>query len=188
MKVKFDAQNGEIFLKETSNLVYCVEPLYNIGDSLLGGVVVYIFDDSGEHGLIAATGNTFEDLPYYEYNWSANGETIPDCSGTSIGLGSYNTDQILAYSTYSLSGYTGAEGIKVYVGSDWFLPSKDEFEQMMIQKDFCNLSSTSYYLTSSQGTLEDTKCWTWWGTLGFRESTNVIANPNHMATRAARYF
>ena len=113
-----------------------------IGDIIQGGILFY----SGITVLIAAT----EDIIILLY-WD-NFKNAVSGTSTSLGSGVTNTTEIISVCTgntmtaayvcsnYSFSGYT-----------DWFLPSKDELNQMYIQKDVIGgFDENINYWSSSQ--------------------------------------
>jgi hypothetical protein len=108
-----------------------------VGEFYQGGVVFYILqsDDLGyvvgeTHGLIAA----IEDQSY-GIRWSY-GLGITGASGTAVGTGSVNTDAII--NNYTLTGTDFAAGLaRAYNGggyTDWFLPSVEELNKMIINR------------------------------------------------------
>jgi len=120
-----------------------------IGDIHQGGVIFYL-DSIGQHGFMC----DFQDLGTAE--WGCHDTIIPGADETEIGKGYQNTIDIEAgcimpntaadYCTNSVAqGY-----------SDWFLPSKDELNQMYLQKNTIELTngvtafSTTYYWSSSE--------------------------------------
>jgi len=125
-----------------------IEP-YKIGDIGPAGGIVFYITDNGLHGLEAAP----EDLPnLYEYGCS--NRLIPGANGTEIGTGAENTQAIIdaecepvyagnamaasAVASYSLGGY-----------SDWFLPSKDELNEIYLHKDVVGgLGSLNFWSSS----------------------------------------
>lgn len=115
-----------------------------IGMDYLGGKIAYIlqagdpgYDASVPHGLIAAT----EDQSL-EIVWISGGSTqstsVPGGTGTALGTGSSNTDNIIAQAVAAgnntLTSY--AAGLaRAHNGggyNDWFLPSRDELNAIWV--------------------------------------------------------
>jgi hypothetical protein len=104
----------------------CAPPnttVFQIGDKgPAGGIVFYLSDNSGIHGLEAAPVDQTPPI------WGCIGYSISGAQATAVGAGPTNTSAIVnagcsdsntaaatIADTYSLNGYT-----------DWYLPSKDE--------------------------------------------------------------
>tara|TARA_R110002167_G_scaffold237337_1_gene442543 strand:- start:327 stop:863 length:537 start_codon:yes stop_codon:yes gene_type:complete len=126
----------------------CFEPPA-IGDTYQGGIVFYL--DSLGGGLIAASTDQSS-----EVEWGCQGTSIS--TGTAIGTGTQNTIDILA--GCSTSGIAADVCANLTLGgySDWFLPSKDEFNEMVLNiglgdalglGNILNLS-LKYYWSSSE--------------------------------------
>jgi hypothetical protein len=117
-------------------------PGYCIGGNYGGGIIFYI-DNSGEHGLIAATSDFTADA-----TWGCLGFPIGTSSG--IGTGQANTTAIVTA--------CNTEGIAarlcdnlIYNGySDWFLPSADEIQQMYIHRSVIGGFASDWYWCSSE--------------------------------------
>ena len=131
-----------------------------VGDFYQGGVVFHLFVDgetgyvSGEtHGLIAAVEDQSSGIRWYNGSYVTTG-----AAATVIGTGSANTDAIISAQGTTETSY--AAGLaRAYTGgeyTDWFLPSKDELNQMDINKSTLedvsgfNALITTYYWSSTE--------------------------------------
>ena len=110
-----------------------------VGDFHQGGVIFYLDGNGG--GLIC----DIQDLAIVP--WGCEGVLISGAEGTAIGTGNQNTIDILAGCT-SLSGqpFAGIAAVECYNStaqnySDWFLPSKDELQEIYINRNTINTSS-----------------------------------------------
>ena len=113
-----------------------------IGQSYQGGIIVYL-DSTGQHGLIVATADQSEGIQWYNGSYMVTGAT-----GTAIGTGLTNTNTIIAAQG---SGSYAASIARDYNGggyTDWFLPSKDELNQLYENKT-TNMGFTDYPYWSS---------------------------------------
>ena len=129
---------------------------YTIGQQALGGTIAYILQpgDSGydanvQHGLVATVNDVSTSIV-----WGCTGTFITDASYTTIGTGLTNTNSIV-----NQCGETGAAKLcydLVEGGySDWYLPSKDELNQLWINKELIGNFGTFFYWTSSQISAND---------------------------------
>ncbi|MEI6750481.1 MAG: DUF1566 domain-containing protein, partial [Bacteroidota bacterium] len=120
-----------------------------IGQRYGGGKIFYI-DATGQHGLIAATGNQATEIQWYNGSFILTG-----ASGTGIGAGNANTNLIVAgqgAGTYAakicfdlvLNGY-----------SDWYLPSKDELDQLYINRLAVGGFTSNAYWSSSEDNINN---------------------------------
>ena len=133
-----------------------------IGDSYQGGKIAYIFQsgDTGyvageQHGLIAATQDQSNGI---QLQWYNGDYIVTGATGTAIGTGLTNTNAIIAAQG---SGSYAASIARDYNGggyTDWFLPSKDELNQLYENSAaigaFTNIfywSSTEYDFSSAWG-------------------------------------
>jgi hypothetical protein len=89
-----------------------------VGDLTEGGIVFYI-DETGEHGLVAAT----EDLAS-TYEWGCHGTTISGADGQSIGTGLQNTLDIVSGCSQTPIAASLALAYQSEGYSDWYLPSR----------------------------------------------------------------
>ncbi len=116
---------------------------FKIGQKYGGGVVAYI-DSTGKHGLIAASSDQAK------ASWSTDWEEIRGAEGVSIGTGKQNTSDII-------SGCKN-EGIAAGICNelilngynDWYLPSKDELNELYKNKAIIGGFSNNVYWSSSE--------------------------------------
>ncbi|MFT6843278.1 MAG: hypothetical protein ACJASR_002054, partial [Psychroserpens sp.] len=115
-------------------------PTAAIGDFRVGGVVFWVDPTDNTHGLVCAIENQSAGIQWYNGSYSTTGAT-----GTAIGTGSANTTAIIAY--YGVVETDYAAGLaRAYRGggyTDWFLPSKDELNQMYLNQTMINSTATA---------------------------------------------
>jgi hypothetical protein len=150
-----------------------------IGDSYLGGKIAYI-DSTGLHGLIAASVDQGTSTI-----WGCYGIAISGADGTAIGTGNQNTHDIIMAGCWppenaarichdlSLNGYT-----------DWYLPSKDELNQLYINRVAIGTLINSNDLLSSS---EDVTGAVWYQNVynGYQDRTD---KGSAMSVRCVRAF
>ncbi|MCP4273669.1 MAG: DUF1566 domain-containing protein, partial [Gammaproteobacteria bacterium] len=151
--------------------------IYAIGeDGPAGGKVFYI-TDGGLHGLEAAP------VDQASGAWGCYGTTISGADGTAVGTGAQNTADILAgcsdagtvaeiADAYTLGGY-----------NDWFLPSKDELNELYLQKDVVGGFASGFYWSSSE--LNSSNAWLQDFSSGLQYNSN---KGNALGVRAVRAF
>jgi hypothetical protein len=134
----------------------------SIGMEYLGGKIAYIFQygDPGfnarvPHGLIAATADQSEGILWAVE--ACQSTSVPGGTGTALGTGSANTDNIIAQNG---AGTTYAAGLaRAYNGggySDWFLPSKDELNKLYLSKDAIGgFADVAYWSSSDEEIIPD---------------------------------
>jgi len=115
---------------------------FYIGQNFGGGIVFYV-DGTGYHGLIAAT----SDLGYSE--WGCNGTSIPGTS-TDIGAGQANTITILNGCSHTGTAAQICNDLVLNGYDDWYLPSKDELNQIYLQKNIIGGFVSGYCWSSSE--------------------------------------
>ena len=114
----------------------CSNELLKIGDFFGGGVIFYLEDGGGIGGLIC-------DILNYSAEWGCQSTPINGADGTAIGTGQENTIDILNQCSQfgiaaELCHNSTAQGY-----TDWFLPSKDELNEMRQNKAVINTAAIS---------------------------------------------
>jgi len=159
-----------------------------VGDFRGGGVVFWVDPSDNRHGLIAAIEDHRSGIRWYNGSYTTTGATA-----TTIGTGSANTDAIIAAQGATETDY--AAGVaRAYTGggfTDWFLPSKDELNQMYLNKATINTTAlanggsnfpTNYYWSSTE-VVYDT-AWVQYFNNGSQVNTNKVNSFNVRAVRA----
>jgi len=159
--------------------------LYAIGDTGPCGGIVFYISNGGLNGLESSTvdqGGTVQ--------WGCMGTAIPNARGLAIGDGAANTAAILIgcnvrpiaaerASDYTVGGCTG-----------WFLPSRDELNEMYTQLHVSGLGgfSNANYWSSSEGS-RNTAWFQTFTTSGFGAGDQGGGNKiNTLRVRAVRGF
>lgn len=134
-----------------------------IGMDYLGGKIAYIlqagdpgYDASVPHGLIAATEDQSLGIVWIS-GGSTQSTSVLGGTGTALGTGSSNTDNIIAQAVAAgnntLTSY--AAGLaRAHNGggyNDWYLPSKDELNKLYLNRVAIGGFATDIYWGSSEG-------------------------------------
>lgn len=143
-----------------------------IGLAFGGGIIFYI-DVTGQHGLISATSDQGTGVQWYNGTYILTG-----ASGTAIGTGQANTTAIVT----AQGAGTYAAGIcdqMVLNGfSDWYLPSKDELQELYLQQAIVGGFTGNYYWTSSE--ITNTYAWSQYYTNGSQYNLGAKWIPNYV--------
>jgi len=147
--------NRPVFFDGTIWRKYDGSKMIDVGDLYQGGIVFYT---NGYGGLVCAVSDQSSAA-----EWGCYPNSIPGADGTAIGTGALNTLEIVTgcttpgiaahiCETLTLNGYT-----------DWFLPSKDELNEIFLNIDAINASATAnggtaltgigYWSSSEAGTI-----------------------------------
>ena len=149
---------------------------YTIGQSYGGGIIFYI-DGTGKHGLIAATSDQS-----FGIHWGCYGNSILGIS-TTIGSGQANTTLIINGCGDADIAARLCDDLVLNGYSDWFLPSKDELNQMYAQRTVIgNLEYHSYWSSS-----EESVNYAWFQYFNGSNQYNDPKNTNYFV-RAVRAF
>jgi len=134
-------ENGNDTVQELDNKI-------KIGDSYAGGIIFYI-DNSGQHGLVCAASD--QSLG----QWGCYKTEIGGTS-KSLGTGQANTSVIVNSCSEAGIAARLCNDLVLNGYDDWFLPSKDELNEMYVNLNLNGLGDfTSYwYWSSSECTLD----------------------------------
>jgi hypothetical protein len=156
-----------------------------IGDSYGGGIVAYILqsgDDGYEvnvqHGLIAAIADAS-----LKWKWSNIIDTSVGTTGTAIGTGQANTTTIVGQNDCTSGAAKLCDDLTEGGYSDWFLPSKDELNQLYLNQVVIGGFVDYSYWSSS----EDTAIHAWaqgFDVVGPQYSSNKYVSLQVRAVRA----
>jgi len=116
---------------------------FSIGLTYQGGIIFYI-DGTGQHGLIAAANDQTVGC-----QWGCMGTAIGG-TGTAIGTGQSNTTAIVNGCSAPDIAARICDNLTLNGYSDWYLPSKDELNQMCVQQSIIGGFAMSYYWSSSE--------------------------------------
>jgi hypothetical protein len=116
---------------------------FEIGQSFGGGIIFYI-DGSGQHGLISSTSDQAAGV-----FWGCSGALIGG-TGTALGTGQANTTAIITGCSDPVIAARLCDELVMNGYSDWFLPSKDELNQMYLQRTVIGSFTNSGFWSSSE--------------------------------------
>tara|TARA_R110002167_G_scaffold2366_1_gene12149 strand:- start:84 stop:575 length:492 start_codon:yes stop_codon:yes gene_type:complete len=112
-----------------------------VGDTYQGGIVFYV---SGSSGLISSASDQSS------AQWGCQGTNLSGAAGTDIGTGAQNTIDINAGCTTANIAADVCRDLDLNGYTDWFLPSKDELNQMYIHRATIGNFTTGNYWSSSE--------------------------------------
>ena len=138
----------------------CTYPIA-IGDTYQGGIVFYIFQQ-GDAGYVAGQVNGLIVAPSDQSSgaeWGCYGTTISGADGTAIGTGNQNTIDIEAGCTTSGTAADICANLTLGGYSDWFLPSKDELNEMYLNLHQQGLGGFATYVYWSSTEIDYVSAW-----------------------------
>ncbi|MCL2180631.1 MAG: DUF1566 domain-containing protein [Treponema sp.] len=130
-------------------------PEYAIGDTGPGGGKIIYISASGFNVTGLGTCHYLEAAPTNQstgITWSSTKVDVTGAAGTAIGTGKANTAAIIAAHSGDTASNNAAKAVAAYTGSgknDWFLPSKDELNEMYKARSHLGISS-EWFWSSSQ--------------------------------------
>lgn len=129
--------------RETSFIIRAPQ----IGDYYQGGIVFYIYDEGG--GLIASQEDQYSETAIV---WN-NGHDIEIGTETGIGTGKENTNLIVSLQGEGDYAAKIAYDLILNGYDDWFLPSKDELNEMYLNKNLIGGFPSNNYWSSSESVI-----------------------------------
>jgi hypothetical protein len=154
------AYGNEIILNPTIGLAY-------------GGGIIFYLDGTGQHGLIAAASDQGTGVQWYNGSYIITG-----AAGTAIGTGQANTAAIVT--AQGAGTYAANVCVQLLLNgfNDWYLPSKDELQQLYTQKTVVGNFTSNYYWSSSE--LNGTYAWSQRYSDGFQYNLGAKWIPNYV--------
>lgn len=159
----------------------------SVGEFYQGGIVFFL-DDTGKHGLVCSISNQS-----YGSEWGCLPTLVTDAKGLSIGTGYQNTIDITNTCTSNDIAAAICNNLTLNDYDDWFLPSKDELNEIHQNLDVINaaskdnggeiIQSTNYWTSSSSG---GDAAWVQNMDSGGNQYSNLADKSNHV--RAIRKF
>ena len=160
-------------------------PSYKIGDFAHGGIVFWVDPTDNNHGLVCSIENLTEDINWSNGTDGYTNEVATGAKALDIGQGSYNTDIIIDILGEPITNY--AAGLaRSYSGggyTDWFLPSKDELNQLYVNSAAIG-GFTDYYFYWSSTEFDYYSAWEQIFSNGAQYNSDKAYTPNVRAVRA----
>jgi len=153
----------------------------SIGDHYQGGIIAYV-DNTGEHGIIAASNDQSAGIRWYAGTYVTTGAT-----GTEIGTGKSNTTKIVQMQGAGNYAAKVCDDLVLNGYDDWYLPSRDELNMLYQNRNLIgefNIT-TGFYWSSSEGSGSSANTvWYQDFSSGFQDYSNKIGTYRVRAVRA----
>ena len=152
-----------------------------VGENFGGGVVFYL-DSTNLHGLISSTSDQETYSP-----WGNYGIPVPGGTSAAIGSGQANTTTIVNAFGNSCWAAWRCDQLDLNSYSDWFLPSKDELNEMYLHNaEIGGFGAFGFYYYWSSTEYDAYEAWF----LNFNWGGNASPQGKHYAgaVRAVRAF
>ena len=124
---------------------------FKVGQKYQGGIIAYV-DGTGQHGLIAAPEDQSSGISW-DSRWNEGEVTFEietGATGTKIGTGKSNTAKIIQSKVAGAAKLCDDLDLNGY--SDWFLPSRDELDELYKNRASIGGFSPKEYWSSSEST------------------------------------
>jgi trimeric autotransporter adhesin len=182
---------GKVLTSDAAGLATWEAPAsagaHYIGEIYGGGIVFYVYDN-GQHGLIAATSDLSNAIP-----WSNGVYKYTGTMGDGLGAGEMNTAMIVAtqiadnptgnFAARICADFSTSDGTVTY--GDWYLPSLYELNLLYLQKNIVGGFGTGRYWSSTEANNSNVNAW--WVNFGFGYQGGVD-KANNNSVRAIRAF
>lgn len=154
------------------------ESTLEIGQNYQGGIIFYI-DNTGQHGLIAASNDQSTGIKWYNGTYIVTG-----ASGTVVGTGQGNTTSII--SALGSGNYAASLCTQLVLNEydDWFLPSKEELNLMFRIYSQLGLSEFADYWSSTESGGSGYGAGAWYRSKSFNSNGNEYYSARVRAIRA----
>ena len=139
--------NAWVSLRSQSSTPGLGDVLYAVGDRGPAGGVVFYVTNGGLNGLEAAPADQDGGSGV---EWGCYGTSIAGADGTAVGTGAQNTADILAGCTESGTAAEIAAEYEYGGYGDWFLPSKDELDELYQNRDVVGGFANNSYWSSTE--------------------------------------
>jgi len=150
-----------------------------VGMYYQGGIIAYL-DNTKQNGLIAATSDQSAGTEWYNGSYIATGAT-----GTAMYLGNFNTYKIVDAQGNGAYAAKLCDDLVLNVYDDWFLPSKDELNELYKNRNLIGgFSNNANYWSSSQ---PDSFA-AWFQNFATGKQDLDYTSRNSFRVRAVRYF